>query len=90
MVSTPEMDKQGPLKSLSILIIGATGHGGSYLSVQLVNRGHRVTGMARNPSRLGEHPLYVPREFDVVEAPFLSLIEELKQGYDVVVKYARA
>ncbi|KAH6971060.1 hypothetical protein BKA56DRAFT_636004 [Ilyonectria sp. MPI-CAGE-AT-0026] len=71
-------------KPLNVLVIGATGHGGSYLCVELVSRGHRVTGMARTPSRLGRHALYIPKEFDIEKEPFLHLIEGLK-GYDVVV-----
>jgi putative NADH-flavin reductase len=53
--------------------------------LELVNRGHQVTGLARNPSKLGEHPLYTPKSFDVVDSAFLDLVEVLK-GYDVVVK----
>lgn len=71
---------------LRVLVIGSTGHGGSYLCVELVNRGHHVTGLSRNPEKLGKHPLYTPLAFDVVEANFLDLINVLK-GYDVVVKY---
>ena len=74
-------------RTLSILVVGATGHGGSYLCLELVNRGHRVTGMARRPAKLGIHPLYTPKEFDVVNSPFLELIEEFKGEYNVIVKY---
>ncbi len=76
--------------SLSVLVIGATGHGGSYLCLELVNRGHRVTGLSRKPSTLGQHRLYNPKVFDVVGAPFLDLVEEFKGDYDVVVKYGTA
>lgn len=72
-------------KPLNVLVIGATGHGGSYLCVELVSRGHHVTGMTRTPSRLGRHTLYTPKEFDIENEPFLHLIEALK-GYDLVVK----
>lgn len=75
-------------KSLSVLVIGATGHGGTYLCVELVNRGHRVPGLARRPSILGEHPLHTPKAFDLVETPFLDLMRQLKGNYDVIVKYA--
>ena len=76
---------QSQKKPLKVLVIGATGHGGSYLCVELTNRGHHVTGMARSPEKLGHHELYTPKKFDVVESPFLELIEAVK-GYDVVVK----
>ncbi|KAF4547618.1 Hypothetical protein D9617_39g039530 [Elsinoe fawcettii] len=70
--------------SLSVLVLGSTGHGGSYLCHELVKRGHKVTGMARNPSKIGSHPLYQPKAFDILGCPLLELIEALK-GYDVVV-----
>ncbi|PVH77483.1 hypothetical protein DL98DRAFT_423605 [Cadophora sp. DSE1049] len=70
-------------KQLKTLVIGATGHGGSYLCVELVNRGHKVTGLARNPGKLGPHEFYTPRKFDIVECSFAELMEELK-GFDVV------
>lgn len=79
------MSSKYGIKPLEILVIGSTGHGGSYLCVELVSRGHHVTGLARHPAKLGKHPLYTAYVFDVVEANFLDLIEALK-GYDVVIK----
>lgn len=79
------MNTSTTVKSLKVLVIGSTGHGGSYLCVELVSRGHHVTGLARHPDKLGRHPLYTPKVFDVEAASFLDLVEALK-GYDVVVK----
>jgi putative NADH-flavin reductase len=72
--------------SLSILVIGSTGHGGSYLCIELCNRGHKVTGLARNPAKLGTHANYIPKQLDVVNCSFAELHQAL-EGYDVVIKY---
>jgi putative NADH-flavin reductase len=71
---------------LNILVIGPTGHGGSYLCVELCNRGHHVTGLSRNPSTIGEHENYTPKTFDVSKSTFTELRQAL-EGYDVVIKY---
>ncbi|OQV05090.1 hypothetical protein CLAIMM_09883 [Cladophialophora immunda] len=81
MAATINGEGESSRKSLSVLVVGATGHGGSYLSLELVNRGHFVTGMARRPEKLGTHPLYTPKVFDVVNSPFLELIEEFSRGW---------
>jgi len=73
-------------KPLDILVIGPTGHGGSYLCLELCGRGHKVTGLSRNPTTIGEHKNYIPKVFDVVECSFTELRLALA-GYDVVVKY---
>ena len=71
---------------LNILVIGPTGHGGSYLCLELCERGHQVTGLSRNPSKIGEHPNYHPKVFDVANSSFTDLRKAL-EGYDVVIKY---
>lgn len=86
MAATIKGEGRSSQTSLSVLVVGATGHGGSYLCLELINRGHFVTGMARRPEKLGAHPLYRPKAFDVVNSPFLELIEEFNRGYDVIVK----
>jgi hypothetical protein len=77
------MAKSSPLR---ILVIGSTGHGGSYLCIELCNRGHKVTGLARNPEKLGTHANYIPKQLDVVNCSFTELHQGL-EGYDVVIKY---
>ncbi|KAF2462461.1 hypothetical protein BDY21DRAFT_331469 [Lineolata rhizophorae] len=46
-------------------VIGPTGFGGSYVCVELINRGHNVVGMSRHPEKLGTHPLYTARKIDI-------------------------
>ncbi|KAF5576031.1 nad-dependent epimerase dehydratase [Fusarium pseudocircinatum] len=55
-------EKQG---QLTVGVIGPAGFGGSYLCVELINRGHRVVGLSRNPQKLGSHLLYEPRNIDL-------------------------
>ncbi|KAF2799637.1 hypothetical protein K505DRAFT_387729 [Melanomma pulvis-pyrius CBS 109.77] len=69
---------------LNILLVGPTGHGGSYISSELIKRGHHVVGLSRHPETVGTHKLYTPKKFDVVESGFLDLIEVFK-GYDVII-----
>ncbi|KAE8360256.1 hypothetical protein BDV27DRAFT_148838 [Aspergillus caelatus] len=52
-------------KSQVIGVIGPTGFGGSYLSVELIRRGHAVIGISRKPQSFGTHPLYTPRTVDI-------------------------
>jgi len=73
-------------KALNILVIGPTGHGGSYLVLELCGRGHHVTGLSRRPETIGTHPKYTPKPFDVVNCSFTELHQTLS-GYDVVIKY---
>ncbi|KIL89349.1 nad-dependent epimerase dehydratase [Fusarium avenaceum] len=51
--------------SLKVGVIGPAGFGGSYLCVELINRGHHVVGLSRNPQKLGSHDLYEPRSIDL-------------------------
>ena len=71
------------MPGLKTLVIGPTGHGGSYLVVELVSRGHHVTGLARHPQTIGSHPLYTPKVLDVANCSFTELHETMA-GYDVV------
>ncbi|KAF2270518.1 hypothetical protein CC78DRAFT_451644 [Lojkania enalia] len=71
-------------KLLRVGVIGPAGFGGSYLCVELLNRGHTVIGISRNPQKLGRHERYIPRPVDIDE---LSISELAKQfeGIDVLV-----
>ena len=73
-------------KPLNVLVIGPTGHGGSYLVIELCDRGHNVTGLSRKPETIGTHPKYTPKSFDVFNCTFTELHQALS-GYDVVIKY---
>lgn len=50
---------------LRIGVIGPAGFGGSYLCVELINRGHHVVGLSRSPEKLGSHPRYEPRSVNI-------------------------
>lgn len=50
---------------LTVGVIGPAGFGGSYLCVELINRGHNVVGISRNPEKLGKHPRYKPLVADI-------------------------
>ncbi|KAK1690037.1 hypothetical protein BDP55DRAFT_545466 [Colletotrichum godetiae] len=52
-------------ESLKVGVIGPAGFGGSYLVVELINRGHRVIGLSRNPQKLGSNDLYEPRPINL-------------------------
>jgi uncharacterized protein YbjT (DUF2867 family) len=80
MASIPKAKK--PLK---IVVLGPSGFGGSYLCVELINRGHHVTGISRSPEKLGSHKLYTAKSVDLEGAS----VEELAaafEGHDVVVE----
>ena len=69
---------------LTVGVIGPAGFGGSYLCVELINRGHLVLGISRSPDKLGTHTCYTPRRADVTS----QSIEDLAQafvGLDVLV-----
>jgi putative NADH-flavin reductase len=70
--------------SLRVGVIGPAGFGGSYLCVELLNRGHTVFGISRNPEKLGKHPRYVPRPVDIDEVSTEDLAKQF-EGIDVLV-----
>jgi putative NADH-flavin reductase len=72
------------MRELAVGVIGPAGFGGSYLCVELLNRGHNVRGMSRNPSRLGIHPKYAPKSIDLDAAKIEELAEVFK-GLDVLI-----
>ncbi|KAJ4296319.1 hypothetical protein N0V90_006364 [Kalmusia sp. IMI 367209] len=58
---------------LRVGVIGPAGFGGSYLCVELLNRGHTVIGLSRNPQKLGSHERYTPRALDIDSVSISSL-----------------
>jgi len=74
-------------KPLKIAVLGPAGFGGSYLCVELINRGHHVTGISRNPEKLGSHKLYSPLSVNLETSTSDELAEALK-GFDVVIEYS--
>ncbi|CAK7236625.1 hypothetical protein SBRCBS47491_009701 [Sporothrix bragantina] len=72
------------MPGFNIGVIGPAGFGGSYLTVELLNRGHRVRGISRHPEKLGRHAAYTCYPIDLENAP----IEEISKafaGLDVLV-----
>ena len=66
---------------MHIAIIGASGFIGSALLAEALSRGHRVTGLVRNPERLAPHAQLTAQKCDVYDTA--SLAPQLK-GYDAV------
>ena len=71
-------------KPLRVGIIGPAGFGGSYLAVELLNRGHTVIGISRNPEKLGKHERYIPRSIDIDNVSISELAKAF-DGMDVLV-----
>lgn len=71
-------------KVLRVGVIGPAGFGGSYLCVELINRGHHVVGLSRNPATLGAHHRYTPVSVDVSAQSIKELATSF-ENLDVVV-----
>lgn len=76
--------KQG---QLTVGVIGPAGFGGSYLCVELINRGHRVIGLSRNPQKLGSHLLYEPRSVDLASVSEVELVSAFSDVDVLVCEY---
>jgi putative NADH-flavin reductase len=72
-------------KPLKIAVLGPTGFGGSYLVVELINRGHHVTGISRNPEKLGSHKLYSSASLNLEKATIDELAAAF-EGHDIVIE----
>lgn len=68
---------------MKIALIGATGFVGSHVLTELVNRGHEVTAISRNPEKLvSDSKLVTSKKGDVFnEEEFAKLVE----GHDAVI-----
>jgi len=73
-------------KPLKIAVLGPAGFGGSYVCVELFNRGHHVTGISRSPEKLGSHTLYAAVSVDLEAASIDELADAFK-GHDVLIEY---
>jgi putative NADH-flavin reductase len=74
-------------KALRVGIIGPAGFGGSYLTVELLNRGHSVIGISRNPEKLGKHERYIPRSINIDEASVSDLAKTFNDVDVLVSEY---
>nr|XP_036576998.1 nad-dependent epimerase dehydratase [Colletotrichum truncatum]KAF6783852.1 nad-dependent epimerase dehydratase [Colletotrichum truncatum] len=57
---------------------------GSHAAVELLNRGHKVVGISRSPSRLGKHERYEPKSIELGNSDVMEIAKQL-HGLDVVV-----
>ena len=71
-------------KPLRVGVIGPAGFGGSYLCVELLNRGHTVVGISRNPEKLGKHERYIPRALNIDETSISDLAKSFND-FDILV-----
>jgi len=69
---------------LTVGVIGPAGMGGSYVCVELINRGHKVIGLSRKPETLGTHKLYEPRPVDLEKMSIDELATKL-ENLDVLI-----
>lgn len=69
---------------LTIGVIGPAGFSGSYVCVELLNRGHHVVGFSRNPEKIGSHARYTPKAVDINERSIEELAETFR-GLDVLI-----
>ena len=69
---------------MKVVVVGATGYGGSHVCLELLNRGHEVIGISRNPAKIGTHERYKPHPLDVSAASIGEIVEAFK-NVDVVV-----
>ncbi|KAH7564331.1 hypothetical protein BM1_01378 [Bipolaris maydis] len=76
-----------PPSPLKVAVIGPAGFGGSYLSVELLNRGHTVIGISRNPAKLGKHERYIPRSVDIDTASIEEIAEKFKDADALVCEF---
>jgi putative NADH-flavin reductase len=67
---------------MKVAVIGATGNAGSRIAAELLSRGHHVTAIVRDISRVPSRPGLVARQGDVFEVDALAA---LLKGHDVVV-----
>ncbi|PMZ61621.1 3-beta hydroxysteroid dehydrogenase, partial [Pseudomonas sp. GW247-3R2A] len=68
-----------------IAIIGATGRAGSQLLEEALRRGHSVTAIARDTSKISPRAGVVTRNVDALDAPAL---QAAVAGHDVVISAA--
>jgi putative NADH-flavin reductase len=68
--------------SMNVVLFGATGMIGSRVLNELVSRGHKVTAVVRDPSRIPSNPAVKAVQGDVLNA---SAVAEVVKGSDAVI-----
>lgn len=71
---------------MKVALIGISGRVGSRLAAELLERGHAVTGIARNVNKVGARDGLVVKSGDATAAPALA---PLLEGHDAVVSASR-
>jgi len=71
---------------MNIVLIGATGNVGSRVAAEAIARGHKVTGIARNPEKAAVKAGLVMKRGDVGDPDALAA---LLRGHDAVVSSVR-
>ena len=82
---------------MKIALIGATGFVGTPLVAELLQRGHHVTALARNPAKLAAQPNLTAKPLDVNDAGAVAaavtghdaVISAFNPGWDVPDLYAK-
>ena len=67
---------------MKIALIGATGFVGTPLVAELLQRGHHVTALARNPAKLAAQSNLTPKALDVNDA---DAVAAAVKGHDAVI-----
>jgi uncharacterized protein len=67
---------------MKIALIGATGFVGAAVLAELMQRGHDVTALARDPAKLAARPGLTPRALDAVDP---NAVAAAVKGHDAVV-----
>jgi putative NADH-flavin reductase len=67
---------------MKIALIGASGNAGSRILAELMNRGHEVTAIARNPEKITAQPRVTAKKADVFDQTGLAA---LLKGHDAVI-----
>ncbi|PYI24929.1 NAD(P)-binding protein [Aspergillus indologenus CBS 114.80] len=74
-------------KSQVVGVVGPAGFGGSYLTVELIRRGHKVIGISRRPESFGTHENYTPRPVDLDSASQNELVRAFSDADVLVCAY---
>ena len=77
-------EPQSAITKMQIAVLGPAGFGGSNVCVELLNRGHNLTGISRNPEKIGKHDRFRPYPLDLLTASIAQLIEAV-EGQDAVI-----
>ena len=67
---------------MSIVVFGATGYAGGQITGELLNRGHSVVGVARDISKLPEHPQLTATAGSAYDEAF---VRDVTQSTDIIV-----